>query len=96
MRPRPGHPYFAGAPLLIAHRGGSKIAPENTMAAFRAAVHTWGSDMLELDVRATKDGRIVVIHDATVDRTCDGTGAVADLTWDEIREMDAGYRFVDQ
>lgn len=92
---RPGHPYLAGAPLLVAHRGGASLAPENTMEAFRRAVRLWEADILEMDVRSTADGRIVVIHDATVDRTCDGTGRVADLHWAELREMDAGYRFRD-
>jgi len=93
--PRPGHPYLAGAPLLIAHRGGAGLAPENTMAAFEAAVDLWGADMLEMDVHRSADGRIVVIHDPTVDRTSNGSGAVADLTWDELRELDAGHHFVD-
>lgn len=92
---RPGHPYLAGAPLLIAHRGGAGLAPENTLAAFRQAVDVWDVDMLEMDVHATRDGRIVVLHDATVDRTTDGTGAVGDLPWDAVRELDAGYRFLD-
>lgn len=92
---RPGHPYLAGAPLFIAHRGGAGLAPENTMAAFRRAVEVWDVDMLEMDVHATRDGRIVVIHDATVDRTTDGAGAVADLPWDRVRELDAGSRFLD-
>ena len=90
---RPGRTYLAGAPLLIAHRGGSKVAPENTLAAFRQAVEVWEADMLELDVRATSDGEIVVVHDATVDRTTDGTGEVANLTWGALQELDAGYRF---
>jgi glycerophosphoryl diester phosphodiesterase len=94
-QPRPGHPYMAGAPLLIAHRGGAGLAPENTMAAFEAAVDLWGADMLEMDVHRSADGRIVVIHDPTVDRTSSGSGAVADLSWDEIREFDAGHHFVD-
>ncbi len=93
--PRPGHPYLAGSPLLIAHRGGAKLAPENTLAAFRSAVERWGADMLEMDVRATRDGEVVVIHDETVDRTTDGAGRVQELTWDQIRELDAGYRFLD-
>ncbi len=93
MRARPGRPYMAGAPLLIAHRGGSALAPENTLAAFDRAVRDWAADMLEMDVRATRDGHVVVIHDATVDRTTDGTGAVADLSWAELRELDAGHRF---
>ena len=96
MSPRPGHPYLAGAPLLVAHRGGARLAPENTMVAFRMAVRDWWADMLELDVRLTRDGEVIVIHDATVDRTTDGSGAVSDLTLDEIRSLDAGYRFVDE
>ena len=93
-RQRPGRSYLAGSPLLIAHRGGAKLAPENTLAAFRRAVDVWEADMLELDVRATSDGEIVVIHDATVDRTTDGTGEVADLPWEALQELDAGHRFV--
>ena len=92
---RPGHPYFAGAPLLMAHRGGAGLAPENTMGAFRHAVEVWRADALELDVRATADGRIVVIHDATVDRTTNGTGPVSDFPWERLRDLDAGHRFVD-
>jgi glycerophosphoryl diester phosphodiesterase len=79
--------------MLVAHRGGSKIAPENTMVAFRRAVEWWGADMLELDVRLTRDGHVVVIHDETLDRTTDGEGPVAARTLDEIRDLDAGYRF---
>ena len=81
--------------MLVAHRGGSKLAPENTMAAFRRAVDWWGADMLELDVRLTRDGHVVVIHDATLDRTTDGEGPVAERTLDEIHALDAGYRFED-
>lgn len=86
---------MAGAPLLVAHRGGGRLAPENTMEAFVVAVERWGADMLEMDVHATADGQIVVIHDATVDRTTDGAGAVASLRWDALRELDAGSRFLD-
>lgn len=81
--------------MLVAHRGGSLLAPENTLAAFRMATDTWWADMLELDVRLTSDGQVVVIHDPTVDRTTDGTGPVADFTLDEIQRLDAGYRFED-
>jgi len=94
-RHRPGRPFLAGAPLLVAHRGGAKLAPENTLVAFRSAVEDWGADMLELDVRLTGDGQVVVIHDAKVEPTTEGAGAVAELTLDEIRTLDAGYRFVD-
>ena len=94
-RLRPGKPYFAGAPLLMAHRGGAGLAPENTLEAFRNAVEVWGADALELDVRATADGHIVVIHDATVDRTTDGTGRVAAFHLKALRQLDAGHRFTD-
>lgn len=90
---RPGHRYLAGAPLLIAHRGGSALAPENTLAAFRRAIHWWRADLLEVDVHPTRDGDCVVIHDPTVDRTTDGHGRVADLTVEQLRGLDAGYRF---
>ena len=63
------------------------------MAAFRSAVRDWGADMLELDVHASADGRIVVIHDATVDRTTDGTGKVAEMTLAKLHKLDAGSWF---
>lgn len=90
---RPGHRYLAGAPLLIAHRGGSRLAPENTLAAYGRAVRWWRADLLEIDVQPTADGDCVVIHDATVDRTTDGTGPVIARTVSELRRLDAGYRF---
>ena len=82
-----------GAPLLIAHRGGSGLAPENTLPAFLNGAGRWGADMLELDVQASADGRCIVMHDALVDRTTDGTGPVAEMTFAQLRELDAGYRF---
>ena len=93
MNARSVHPVLQGGPLLIAHRGGSALMPENTLAAFLNADRNWRADMIELDVRASADGHCVVIHDATVDRTTDGSGAVADLTLAELRGLDAGYRF---
>jgi glycerophosphoryl diester phosphodiesterase len=86
-------PVLQGGPLLIAHRGGAGLAPENTLPAFESADRDWRVDMIELDVRATRDGRCVVIHDATVDRTTNGTGRVDDYTLTELRRFDAGYRF---
>jgi len=84
---------FRGAlPLnsqFIAHRGGRRNEPENTIAAFQHAIDT-GVDWIEMDVQQTKDGELIVIHDETVDRTTDGTGRVADLTLEQIRELDAG------
>jgi len=81
--------------LNIAHRGASGTFPENTIAAFLAAAGE-GAQMCELDVQATRDGAVVVIHDETVDRTTDGVGAVAALTLEEIRKLDAGVKFGDQ
>lgn len=92
---RPGRTYLAGAPMLVAHRGGSRLAPENTLEAFRAAVMLWAADMLEMDVRLTRDGEVVVIHDETVDRTTDGSGTVFSFTLPQIQELDAGHRFLD-
>lgn len=90
---RPGHRYLAGGPLLIAHRGGSALAPENTLAAFRRAVEWWRADLLEIDVQPSRDGDAVVIHDPTVDRTTDGAGHVSTFTVAELKRLDAGYRF---
>ncbi|RMH16350.1 MAG: glycerophosphodiester phosphodiesterase, partial [Gemmatimonadetes bacterium] len=53
---RPGHPYLAGPPVFVAHRGGARMAPENTLEALRQAVDDWGVDMLEVDARLTRDG----------------------------------------
>lgn len=79
----------SNTPLIIAHRGASTGAPENTLAAFGLAAEE-GAHGVELDVRLSADGNVVVIHDATVDRTTDGTGAVAALTTGELRSLDAG------
>ncbi|HEX9610052.1 MAG TPA: glycerophosphodiester phosphodiesterase family protein [Candidatus Limnocylindria bacterium] len=78
--------------LIVAHRGASGSAPENTIEAFRLAVEA-GADAIELDVHLTADGQLAVIHDETLDRTTDRTGAVAELTMDEIRQADAGAGF---
>lgn len=79
-------------PLFFAHRGGAKLAPENTLAAFEKGV-ALGADALELDIQTTREGELVVIHDATVDRTTNGTGPVSTFTLAELRKLDAGYRF---
>jgi glycerophosphoryl diester phosphodiesterase len=77
---------------VVAHRGHTWIAPENTLPALASAVRS-GADWIEFDVRTTADGVPVVIHDRTVDRTTDGTGSVWDLTVDEIDRLDAGSWF---
>lgn len=79
-------------PRLFGHRGAAGVAPENTLESFRRALDD-GAGYLELDVRATRDGAIVVIHDATVDRTTEGTGPVDALDLGELRRLDAGFRF---
>ncbi len=71
------------------------MAPENTMAAFRLAVEGWGVDMLETDARLTSDGEVVLIHDGTVDRTCDGTGPIDAMSWKQVQTLDAGFHFRD-
>jgi glycerophosphoryl diester phosphodiesterase len=78
--------------LTIAHRGASALYPENTLRSFIAAA-VLGADMCEFDVRMTRDGEIVVIHDATVDRTTDGSGEVAAMSAAAIGRLDAGVRF---
>jgi glycerophosphoryl diester phosphodiesterase len=75
--------------MVDAHRGASAHHPENTIAAFRAAVDA-GADSVEFDVRLAADAEPVVIHDETVDRTTDGAGAVSDLPLAELRALDAG------
>ena len=81
-----------GWPVNLAHRGASARAPENTLEAFRLAVQS-GAGGLELDVHLTRDGHPVVIHDPTLDRTTNSSGAVAGMMLDEIRQADAGYNF---
>ena len=77
---------------VVAHRGYSGVYPENTMLAFRKAVEA-GSDEIELDVQLTKDGTVVVIHDEKVDRTTDGTGDVRNLSFAELRKLDAAKKW---
>jgi glycerophosphoryl diester phosphodiesterase len=78
--------------LTIAHRGASALFPENTLRAFIAAAEL-GADMCEFDVRMTRDGEVVVIHDATVNRTTDGRGRVGAMSAAAIGRLDAGVRF---
>lgn len=78
-------------PMIVAHRGFSGRFPENTLRAFREALKL-PVDAIEFDVRKTSDGMLVVIHDETVDRTTQGSGRVNELTWDNIKKLDAGTR----
>lgn len=77
---------------LIAHRGAAAYAPENTLSAFRKA-HELGATWVEFDVMLTRDGVPIIIHDETVDRTTNGTGAVADYYYEDIAKLDAGSWF---
>ncbi|WP_158794784.1 glycerophosphodiester phosphodiesterase family protein [Granulicella sp. L60] len=77
---------------VISHRGEHLHHPENTMPAFQAAIDA-GADYFELDVRTTSDGKFVIMHDNTLDRTTNGTGEVYKHTFDEIRALDAGAKF---
>lgn len=94
-RPAPNHPYFPAenpGVHVIAHRGGAALRPENTLEAFAHAVAI-GADVLEMDVQPSADSAIVVIHDATVDRTTDGRGRVDSFTLEELRKLDAGHNW---
>ena len=79
-------------PVVYGHRGSRFLGPENTTFAFDEALKA-GVDVLEMDVRATGDGVLVVIHNATVDETTDGSGRVTDYTLADLKRLDAGYRF---
>lgn len=85
-------PSSAAQPQIIAHRGGRKWAPENTLAAFRQSVD-FGCDGIELDIHKCKSGELVVIHDADIARTTDGAGSVPDLTYAELQKASAGKPF---
>ncbi len=95
-RPARIHPFFeslpADRPVVIAHRGGADLWPENTLVAFQGATDL-GVPVLEMDVHQTADGVPVVIHDETVDRTTNETGRVIDFTLEQLRVLDAAYRF---
>lgn len=84
------NPWLERRILNWAHQGGAKEGPSSTLFAMRQAVAN-GADALELDVHMSKDGVLMVCHDATVDRTTDGHGAIADLTLDELRRLDNAY-----
>jgi len=87
-------PYWMGkfSVMVIAHRGFSGDAPENTLAAFQKAIEV-GCDMMELDVHLSRDGQVVVIHDHSLERTTNGRGKVADYTLEELKQLDAGFWF---
>lgn len=88
-----GNPWLERRVLNWAHQGGAREGPSSTLHAMRRAVAA-GADALELDVHMTADGHLVVCHDATIDRTTNGTGAIAVLTLDELRALDNAYWWV--
>ena len=86
-------PFYAAPFVLGAHRGGLHEFPENTLYGFQACAKAFPGTLLEGDVASTKDGYVVMLHDRTVDRTTNGEGAIADLTLDEVQQLDAAYHF---
>ena len=85
--------YFAPPrPRVFGHRGAAGVAPENTLPSFALAA-ALGATYLELDVHATRDGEIVVLHDPLLDRTTDGSGPVCERSWAEVAALDAGWQF---
>jgi len=87
---RQAFPWLRRRVINYAHQGGAWEAPSSTLFAIGAALEA-GATAIELDVHATSDGRLVVGHDPTVDRTTDGAGQIADLTWDQVRALDNAY-----
>lgn len=86
-------PFGPGTPVrAVGHRGAAAVAPENTLPGVRHAVAV-GAHGVELDLQCSRDGELVVIHDETVDRTTDGSGAVGEMTVGELRELDAGHAY---
>ena len=86
------NPWLAERVLNIAHQGGEDEFPSNTMYAFKRSVKA-GADMLELDVGVTRDGKVVVSHDTTLDRTTNGRGTIESHTLKQIRRLDGAYWF---
>lgn len=93
MKPFTPVPTIAGLPLVIAHRGLSAKAPENTHASFSLALNTPGINMIELDVQLSRDEEVVVLHDRTLQRTTTGNGRARSYDYEEIRRLDAGSWF---
>jgi glycerophosphoryl diester phosphodiesterase len=95
-KPIPDHPFFdeADSVLVIAHRGGRRLWPENTLYAFQQA-RDLGVDVLEMDLHSTQDGVLVLMHDSTVDRTTNGIGAIQEHTLETLQALDAGYNWTD-
>jgi glycerophosphoryl diester phosphodiesterase len=84
------NPWLGRGPLNFAHQGGAKEAPSNTLYAFKTAISS-GAEALEMDVHATVDRHLVVIHDATVDRTTNGNGRIDQMSLDQLKQLDAAF-----
>jgi glycerophosphoryl diester phosphodiesterase len=93
MKPFHPAPNAGEPPFVVAHRGISAKAPENTLASFELAVRSAGIDMVELDVRLTSDEQVIVLHDRTLQRTTTGNGIARKYTLDELKKYDAGSWF---
>jgi glycerophosphoryl diester phosphodiesterase len=93
-KPIPDHPFFEHGQdvLVIAHRGGRNLWPENTLYAYEKAVDL-GVDVIEMDLHSTQDGVLVLMHDDTVDRTTDGQGPIQEYNLAELQKLDAGYNW---
>ncbi|HET7029444.1 MAG TPA: glycerophosphodiester phosphodiesterase family protein [Candidatus Limnocylindrales bacterium] len=89
MSRRVDNPFRRATPLAIAHRGQRATFPEQTLEAYEEAIRL-GAEGIETDVQRTRDGRLAMLHDLTVDRTTDGHGPIAELDWDRVRTLDAG------
>lgn len=79
-------------PFVVGHRGAAGLAPENTLPAIDAGIQH-GVHAIEVDVHRTRDGKLVVMHDTSVERTTQSSGEIRDMTWDQIRQLDAGRHF---
>lgn len=94
-KPARTYPYYADLPhrpLVIAHQGGDNVFPGETMFAYQRAVEL-GADVLEMDIHITKDGKLILMHDETVDRTTNGSGEIEAMTLDELKRLDAAYNW---
>ncbi|MEM7513725.1 MAG: glycerophosphodiester phosphodiesterase family protein [Bacteroidota bacterium] len=83
------------SPLVIAHRGSSGLAPENTLAAIQKSIDA-GVDMIEVDLHLSKEGEVIILHDATLERTTNGCGEAMDFTVEELQQLDAGSWFSEE
>jgi glycerophosphoryl diester phosphodiesterase len=92
-RPVPNHPFFNSDKfLVIAHRGGRSLGPESTLYTYRKAVQL-GVDVLEIDIRSTKDGQLIILHDDTVARTTNASGPVENFSLVDLKKLDAAHRW---